>query len=91
MVSDLYSLGAVAYALMTGQPPFQADSAEELLEQVRQATEIEPPRTLNASIPRPLEKVVRKLLARDPAERSQAPVELLDDLKPIVETQGVEV
>ncbi len=74
-VSDLYSLGAVVYALLTGRPPFQGDTAGEVLEQICGSTRIENPRSLNFTVPPPLEKVVLKLLSRHAEDRYQTPAE----------------
>lgn len=65
---DLYSLGAVLYALLAGRPPYRARSALELLEKKRS----EPPdplRLYNGDVPRELEAVIYQLLHRDPERR----------------------
>ncbi len=63
--SDLYSLGAVGYFLLTGRPPHQGSSAAEVLaEAMRQ-----PPPPLPATAPPDLARVVMALLAKDPAAR----------------------
>jgi serine/threonine-protein kinase len=62
--SDLYSLGAVAYFLLTGQPPFSADSAmESIVAHARDAARA--PSELNGEVPRDLENVVLRCLAKD--------------------------
>src|SRR5262249_36529412 len=88
-VSDLYSLGAVTYALLTGRPPFVGDSPAEGLAQVRHGSRVEHPRVLNFTVPPPLERVVLKLLARQAEDRYQTPGQLLDELEPIAEAQEV--
>lgn len=66
--SDIYSLGAVAYALLTGQPPFGgASSMEVLIAQVRD--EATPPSKHQADVPADLERVILRCLAKNPAER----------------------
>jgi hypothetical protein len=90
-LSDLYGLGAVVYALLTGRPPYVADSAEEILEQVRGPVPVARPSSFNAAIPAALEQVVMKILAKRQEDRYQTPAELLADLEPIAEKQGVEV
>ncbi len=80
MTSDVYSLGAVFYAALTGRPPFQAASAVETL---RQVTDQQPvaPRQLNPSIPRDLETICLRCLEKEPASRYQSAVELAEDLE----------
>jgi hypothetical protein len=82
-LSDLYGLGAVVYALLTGRPPFIGDSADEILEQVRGGTRAARPTALNPDVPPALEKVVLKMLARHQEDRYQTPAELLADVVPI--------
>jgi serine/threonine-protein kinase len=66
--SDIYSLGAVAYFLLTGQPPFVRDnSMRTLMAQVRDAPA--PPHLLQPTVPADLEAVVLRCLAKDRFER----------------------
>ncbi len=66
--SDIFSLGSTLYALMTGKPPFQADSFEDLLEKVKKA-DFPPPRSHSRSIPPALEAICLKAMARRPEDR----------------------
>jgi serine/threonine-protein kinase len=66
--SDVYGLGATLYALLTGQPPVQADEVEDVLRRVQQG-EIPPPRSLDTTIPRPLEAICLKAMALQPEGR----------------------
>jgi hypothetical protein len=77
--SDVYSLGAVLYSLLTGRPPFQAPSPLETLRLV-ECEEPIPPRQLNPALPRDLETVCLKCLAKDPARRYATARELAEDL-----------
>ena len=66
--SDIYSLGAVAYFLLTGRPPFQRNNAiqvilDHLQEPVRRLTELRP------ELPANLEAIVLQCLEKDPAQR----------------------
>lgn len=76
---DLYSLGAVLYALATGRPPYEGSTFEDTLELIR-AGNLTRPRKLQRSIPREFELVLVKMLARRQEERYQSPAELINDL-----------
>jgi len=66
--SDLYSLGAMAYQMLTGEPPFSGSSTPAVM--VKHVTETPvPPRERRPDIPRDLELIVLKLLEKDPANR----------------------
>jgi serine/threonine-protein kinase len=77
--SDLYSLGAVVYAVLTGRPPFQEETAVETIAAVRNEDPV-PPRLLEPFIPEALEEVVLRLLAKEPEGRFQDATELLRHL-----------
>ncbi len=66
--SDLYSLGATAYRLLSGRTPFEGASTREIL-RARFQTDPLPLRTIVPDVPIELEAVVRKLMAREPDER----------------------
>ena len=66
--ADLYALGAVAYFLLTGRPPFEgAGGIAVLIAHARDP--VVPPSQVHAGIPEDLERVVLRCLAKDPAER----------------------
>ncbi len=77
--SDIYSLGAVLYATLTGRPPFQADSLVETLRQVQEVPPV-PPRLLNAALDRDLETICLKCLEKDPAHRYGTSAEVAAEL-----------
>jgi serine/threonine protein kinase len=66
--TDVYSLGAVVYELLTGRPPYEFESLAELAEQ-QTGGAITPPRDLEPSVPEPLEAAVMHALAREPRFR----------------------
>ncbi|MCA9104776.1 MAG: protein kinase [Pirellulaceae bacterium] len=66
--SDLYSLGVVMYVLLTGRTPFSFKNVNEAIELIRKA-EITPVSTLAPDMPPRLEKVVMRLLDKDPQNR----------------------
>jgi serine/threonine-protein kinase len=73
--SDLYSLGCTFYYLLTGKVPFEAPSAmEKLLQHYFE----EPPRIemVRPEVPQAMGDIVRRLMAKNPAERFQTPAEL---------------
>jgi serine/threonine protein kinase/formylglycine-generating enzyme required for sulfatase activity len=78
--SDVFSLGTVLYELLTRRRPFAALSLEELLRLVAEA-EPRPPRQLNKAIPRELERICLKALARRASERYCTAADLADDLQ----------
>lgn len=77
--SDIYSLGATLYQLLTGAPAFRG-SEEEVLGNV-QLGRFQRPRQVNPQISRPLEAICLKAMARLPHERYQTARELADDLE----------
>src|SRR5213596_3165500 len=79
-VADVYSLGAVLFDLLTGQPPFMGEHA---LKTIQQATEKPAPklRTLAPALDRDLETICAKCLERDPHARYRSAGEFADDLE----------
>lgn len=77
---DIYSIGAVLYELLTGRPPFLADSVHETLRRIIETDPV-PLRTLNPGIPQDLETICLKSLAKDPARRFGSATELADELR----------
>jgi serine/threonine protein kinase/WD40 repeat protein len=78
--TDVYSLGATLYELLTLQPPFPGENRAEILAQVLQK-EPTPARRLNPKVPRDLETICVKALEKNPARRYPSAAELAADLR----------
>lgn len=68
--SDIYSLGAVIYYMLTGRPPFESDNPLKVMI-AHASQEVVPPREHNAAIPPELEEIVLRCLEKDPDHRYQ--------------------
>jgi|GEM_PF-1177346 len=81
-LSDVYSLGAVLYELLTGEPVYRFEGQiglSLLLKTIQK--EITPPRKLNPVIPKDVETIVMKALEKEPERRYQSAGELADDIE----------
>lgn len=87
-LSDVYSLGAVLYCLLTGRPPFQAATAVETLLQVQQRDPVSP-RHLNSHIPLDLETIALKCLEKDPRRRYSSAKEVAEELQRFLEGRPI--
>jgi serine/threonine protein kinase len=89
-LSDIYSLGAVVYARLTGQPPFKGADPEETIALIREGPLVKPTK-LNPSIPVALETTVMKMLARHQEHRHPTAADLLKELERIAVKEDVPV
>jgi predicted Ser/Thr protein kinase len=76
---DIYGLGAILYATLTGQPPFEGQNPLETILQVQKEPPV-PPSRLNSAVDNELEVICLKCLEKDPDARYRSAGELADDL-----------
>ena len=86
--TDVYSLGATLYELLTRRPAFAGDNPLDLRDRIL-TTEPDAPRAIDPGIPRDLETVVLKAMAKDADERYATARDLADDLGRFLEGQPI--
>jgi hypothetical protein len=86
--TDVYSLGATFYELLTLQPAFSGTDRQELLRQIAFEEPV-PPRRLERALPAELEVIALKALAKSPAERYATAAELAEDLRRWLEDRPI--
>ncbi len=87
--SDLYSLGALLYEMLTGQPPFPGDDAVSIISQHLHADPVPPSRQV-PDVPEALDRVVLGLLAKRPEDRPESAAEARERLLAALEEQPQE-
>jgi serine/threonine protein kinase len=85
--SDLYSLGATAYRILSGHTPFEGDSSKEILRQVlhEDAPDL---RDFVPEIPEGVDRLIARLLAKRPEDRPPSSTILLQEIERLLEKQG---
>lgn len=88
MRSDLYSLGAVCYELLTNRPLYRGENVQETLQLVLHSCP-QPPRAIVPGIPRDLEAICLKCLRREPQDRYATAQDVADDLRRFLDGRPV--
>jgi serine/threonine protein kinase len=88
--SDLYSLGIVLYEMLTGKPPFDADTPLAIL--MKHVNEPLPmPPTTGVVIPESFERLLLKVLSKNPEDRYQTALEMAQAIRAAAEEAGVQL
>ncbi|MDO5559156.1 MAG: Stk1 family PASTA domain-containing Ser/Thr kinase [Oscillospiraceae bacterium] len=78
--SDIYSVGIVMYEMLTGVKPFDTDNALSIALMQMQVN-AKPPRQINPDIPEALEEIILKAIEKNPADRYQSAVKMIEDIE----------
>jgi serine/threonine protein kinase len=88
--SDIYSLGATVYALLTGRPPHEGNSLPEIVTKIRSVDPVKP-KKYQLSIPDLFEGTVLQMLSKRPEERFQSARDLVVQLERVAKFQGMTI
>ncbi len=87
--TDVYGLGGLLYRGLSGRPPFVHDEIVALVVMVLE-TPPTPPRSIDPSVPAPLEAITLRCLAKDPAERYRSAEEVVHELERFLRGESIE-
>lgn len=87
--ADIYALGAMLYELLTGRPPFVANTGWDVISKVV-AEEPRPPSTLRRQVPRDLETICLRCLEKSPDRRYSSAAELADELRRFLDGDSIQ-
>lgn len=86
--SDIYALGILTYEMLTGDSPFRADSVYATMTK-RLKMDPAPPSSYRPEVPKEMDAIVLKALAREPEDRYQAAIDIQNDLAPLIQRFGL--
>src|SRR5439155_1457516 len=87
--SDVYSIGAILYEVLTGRPPFREETLPLLLMEVIESEPLRP-RQINPKVPRELEAICLRCLEKNPQERYPSAAAVADDLERYLRGEAIE-
>jgi serine/threonine protein kinase/formylglycine-generating enzyme required for sulfatase activity len=85
--SDIFSLGVVFYELLTGKRPFRGDSPKETIESIKTAEPL-PPRQIDDTIPKELERICQKALSKRASDRYNTANDMAEDLRLFLQAEA---